>query len=264
MQTTTLARYGGPIAIVAGALMIITRLVILFTTPAEIGPLKAYVLTPTHAVNSVVSILGFALLVIALVVLYDREARSAGAFGALAFGAAVIGTMFMTGGLVVRDLCGAALGGGRTRRRRHVRRGQADHWGSDQLRAVRHRLDHVRGGEHSGSSYSAKHLDHHHRGRPHVRRADRHRLPQRRGGSRAGVRLAGRMDAESSNRRSGVGGRTGEMSASTAPTDWLGLGPLTFALSGAPDDRGWAGCERWGIQGRPLLYRVRRHRRQAD
>ena len=97
MQTTTLARYGGPIAIVAGALMIITRLVILFTTPAEVGPLKAYVLTPAHAVNSVVSILGFALLVIALVVLYDREARSAGAFGALAFGAAVIGTMFMTG-----------------------------------------------------------------------------------------------------------------------------------------------------------------------
>ena len=59
--------------------------------------LKAYVLTTTHAVNSVVSILAFALLVIALVALYDREARSAGAFGALAFGAAVIGTMFMTG-----------------------------------------------------------------------------------------------------------------------------------------------------------------------
>jgi hypothetical protein len=97
MQTTTLARYGAPIAIVAGALMIITRLVILFTTPAEIGPLKAYVLTTTHAVNSVVSILGFALLVIALVTLYEREARSAGAFGALAFGAAVLGTMFMTG-----------------------------------------------------------------------------------------------------------------------------------------------------------------------
>jgi len=83
MQTTTLARYGAPIAIVAGALMIITRLVILFTTPTEIGPLKAYVLTPTHAVNSVVSILAFALLVIALVALYDREAPSAGAFGAL-------------------------------------------------------------------------------------------------------------------------------------------------------------------------------------
>ena len=97
MQTTTLARYGAPIAIVAGALMIITRLVILFTTPTEIGPFKAYLLTTTHAVNSVVSILAFALLVIALVALYDREARSAGAFGALAFGAAVVGTMFMTG-----------------------------------------------------------------------------------------------------------------------------------------------------------------------
>jgi hypothetical protein len=97
MQTTTLARYGAPIAIVAGALMIITRLVVLFTTPAEIGPLKAYVLTSTHAVNSVASILAFALLVIALVVLYNREARTAGAFGALAFCAAVLGTMFMTG-----------------------------------------------------------------------------------------------------------------------------------------------------------------------
>ncbi len=97
MQPTTLARYGAPIAIVAGALMIITRLVILFTAPAEIGPLKAYLLTTTHAVNSVVSILAFALLVIALVVLYEREASRAGAFGALAFGAAVIGTMFMTG-----------------------------------------------------------------------------------------------------------------------------------------------------------------------
>ena len=97
MQPTTLARYGSPIAIVAGALMIITRLVILFTAPAEIGPLKAWLLTTTHAVNGVVSILAFALLVIALVVLYEREARRAGAFGALAFGAAVIGTVFMTG-----------------------------------------------------------------------------------------------------------------------------------------------------------------------
>ena len=97
MHTTTLARYGAPIAIAAGSMMIITRLVILFTTPAEIGPLKAYVLTTTHAVNSVASILGFALLVIALVVLYDREAGRAGGFGALAFGAAVVGTMFMTG-----------------------------------------------------------------------------------------------------------------------------------------------------------------------
>jgi hypothetical protein len=97
MQPVTLARYGAPISVVAGALMIITRLVILFTTPTDVGPLKAYVLTTTHAVNGVVSILAFALLVLALVALYDREARSAGGFGVLAFGAAVVGTMFMTG-----------------------------------------------------------------------------------------------------------------------------------------------------------------------
>ena len=97
MPTTTLARYGAPIAIVAGALMIITRPVILFATPTGVGDFTEYVLGTTHAVTSVVSILAFALLVIALVALYDREARSAGAFGALAFGAAVVGTVFMTG-----------------------------------------------------------------------------------------------------------------------------------------------------------------------
>jgi hypothetical protein len=77
MQPITLARYGAPIAIVAGVLMIITRLVILFTTPAEIGPLKAYVLTTIHAVNSDVSILGFALLVIALWWPYTTARRAA-------------------------------------------------------------------------------------------------------------------------------------------------------------------------------------------
>ena len=97
MQAKTLVRYGAPIAIVAGALMIITRPVILFITPTEIGDFKEFLLGTTHAVNSVVSILAFALLVLALVALYDREARSSGAFGALAFGAAVVGTMFMTG-----------------------------------------------------------------------------------------------------------------------------------------------------------------------
>ena len=110
MPTTPLARHGAPIAIVAGALMIITRLVILFTTPAEIEPFKAYILATTHAVNSVVSILAFALLVIALVALYDREASSAGEFGALAFGAAVLGTMFMTGTGGTRPLPCRALG----------------------------------------------------------------------------------------------------------------------------------------------------------
>src|SRR4051794_41985132 len=71
MQAKTLVRYGAPIAIVAGALMIITRPVILFATPTEIGDFTRFVVGTTHAVNSVVSILAFALLVIALVTLYD-------------------------------------------------------------------------------------------------------------------------------------------------------------------------------------------------
>ena len=221
MPTTTLARYGAPIAIVAGALMIITRPVILFTTPTEIGDFKEYVLGTTHAVNSVVSILAFALLVIALVALYDREARSAGAFGALAFGAAVVGTMFMTGDWWYEAFAVPRLTEVAPDAVENFVGGRLIIGGRDQLRAVRHRLDHVRGGEHAGSCHPAKHLDHHPRGRLHVRRADWVRLPQRWGGSRAGVRLARRMDAESRNSRSGVGDRRGEMSASTDPTAWL-------------------------------------------
>jgi hypothetical protein len=44
---TPLARYGAPIAIVAGALMIITRLVVLFTTPAEIASTAVIHSAPT-------------------------------------------------------------------------------------------------------------------------------------------------------------------------------------------------------------------------
>jgi len=65
MQAKTLVRYGAPVAIISGALMIITRPVILFTTPTEIGAFTEFVLGTTHAVNSVVSIVAFALLVIA-------------------------------------------------------------------------------------------------------------------------------------------------------------------------------------------------------
>ena len=96
MSQSPLARIAPPIAIVAGALVIVTRLVQL-TIPAELGPLKAYVLTATYAINSVASIVAFALLVLALVAAYDREARAAGALGVIAVGSAVIGTVFMAG-----------------------------------------------------------------------------------------------------------------------------------------------------------------------
>ncbi|HSJ85388.1 MAG TPA: hypothetical protein VLA91_16420 [Acidimicrobiia bacterium] len=96
MSDSPLSRFAAPIAIVGGALVVVTRLVSL-TVPTEVGLLKAYVLTATHAINSVASIVAFALLALALVAAYDREARPAGTLGVVAFGAAIVGTVFMAG-----------------------------------------------------------------------------------------------------------------------------------------------------------------------
>lgn len=96
MSDSPLSRYAAPIAIVGGALVVVTRLASL-TIPTELEALKAYVLTATHAINSVASIVGFALLTLALVAVYDREAPPAGTLGVVAFGAAIVGTVFMAG-----------------------------------------------------------------------------------------------------------------------------------------------------------------------
>ena len=97
MSDSPLSRFAAPIAIVAGALVIVTRLVVALTVPTEVGLLEEYVLTATHAINSVASIVAYALLVLALVAAYDREARPAGTLGVVALGAAIVGTVFMAG-----------------------------------------------------------------------------------------------------------------------------------------------------------------------
>jgi hypothetical protein len=98
MALSPLARIAGPLAIVAGTLVVVTRLVIMLTVPAELGePLKASVLSPVFAINSVASIVAFALLALTLVALYEWEARAAGWFGVIGIAAALIGTMFMAG-----------------------------------------------------------------------------------------------------------------------------------------------------------------------
>ena len=56
MAQSLLARSAAPLALVAGALVVITRWVIMVTTPADIDSLKVYVLTATHAINGVASI----------------------------------------------------------------------------------------------------------------------------------------------------------------------------------------------------------------
>jgi hypothetical protein len=96
MLGSPLSRYAGAIALVAGILVIASR-VVLVTTPTDIDALKAFVLSGTFAINSVVSITAYALLALALAAIYEREARAASTLGIVGLAAAMIGTTFMAG-----------------------------------------------------------------------------------------------------------------------------------------------------------------------
>jgi hypothetical protein len=97
MSYSPLAHVAGPIAIVAGVLVVATRLVTMLTIPSDLSSLQAAVRTPLFAINSAASIVAFALLALALVALYEREGRAAGWFGLIGMSAALIGTVFMAG-----------------------------------------------------------------------------------------------------------------------------------------------------------------------
>jgi hypothetical protein len=97
MSTSPLSRIAGPLAVVTGVLVVATRLPTILLILAGGGDLTAYVLGPVHAITSVATIVAFALLVLALVAIYEREASSAGWFGLVGFAAALLGTIFMTG-----------------------------------------------------------------------------------------------------------------------------------------------------------------------
>ena len=97
MAMSPLSRIAGPLAVTAGALVVLTRIpTILFLLGGD-SDLTAFVLGSTHAITSVASIVAFGLLVLALVAIYEREASSAGWFGLIGFAAALLGTIFMTG-----------------------------------------------------------------------------------------------------------------------------------------------------------------------
>jgi hypothetical protein len=96
MAPSLLARSAAPLAIIAGALVVVTRLVML-TVPTDIDGLMVYVLTPVWSVTSIAQIVAFAMLVVALVATYDVQAREAGVLGLIAVGAAILGTVFMAG-----------------------------------------------------------------------------------------------------------------------------------------------------------------------
>ena len=96
LPTSPLSRIAGPLAVVTGALVVATQIptfLYLFTG----GDLTSFVLGPVHGITSVLSIVAFGLLVLALVAIYEREAVAAGWFGLIGFAAALLGTIFMTG-----------------------------------------------------------------------------------------------------------------------------------------------------------------------
>ena len=97
MTPSTLTRFAAPIAFTAAALVILTRIVSILNVPADSDALKTYVVGTTHAVTSVASIVAFAMLILVLVALDGRRDRATGMLGAVGVGAAIIGTVFMTG-----------------------------------------------------------------------------------------------------------------------------------------------------------------------
>jgi hypothetical protein len=82
---------------VAGLSVIVTRLVILATIPADLPGVQAAVRSTSYAINGPASIVAFALLIVALIAIYEREAVEAGGLGVIGLFAAVIGTVFMAG-----------------------------------------------------------------------------------------------------------------------------------------------------------------------
>jgi hypothetical protein len=96
MAPSLLARSAAPLVIVAGALVVVTRIVML-TVPTDVDSLMVYVLTLTWSITSIVQIVAFAMLVIALIATYELQARETGVFGLIAVGAAILGTVFMAG-----------------------------------------------------------------------------------------------------------------------------------------------------------------------
>ncbi len=97
MATSPLSRIAGPLAVTAGVLVVATRIPTLLLVLGGGGDLTSYVLSSTHAIVGVASIVAFGLLVLALVAIYEREAQSAGWLGLIGFGAALLGTIFMAG-----------------------------------------------------------------------------------------------------------------------------------------------------------------------
>jgi hypothetical protein len=91
-----LARLAGPAAVVAGALLTVSQLVMWTVIRTD----RVALLNSTiYKVTMTGYVVGFFALMVALVAIYQRQARQAGVFGVVALCAAIAGTMDMAGNM---------------------------------------------------------------------------------------------------------------------------------------------------------------------
>jgi hypothetical protein len=91
-----LARLAGPAAIVAGVLLTVSQLAMLTLNRTD----RVALLNSTiYKVSMTGYVVGFFALMVALVAIYERQARQAGVFGVVALCAAIAGTMDMAGNM---------------------------------------------------------------------------------------------------------------------------------------------------------------------
>ena len=95
MSASPLSRSAGPLALIAGLVIVVADLVLWSTI--DFDNLVGTSTNPQYQAAGVAYMVGFLLLLLALVALHGRQSATAAAFGGFAFALAAIGT-FMLGG----------------------------------------------------------------------------------------------------------------------------------------------------------------------
>jgi hypothetical protein len=90
------ARQAGPLALAAGILLLVGQLVWL---PYKQRQNVATSQNPVYQTGTVIYLIGFCVLLFALIAVYGRQARQASRFGVVAVSVALIGTMLLGGDL---------------------------------------------------------------------------------------------------------------------------------------------------------------------
>jgi hypothetical protein len=92
---SSLAHVAGALALMAGVLIIVQQLVMFLIV--DRSQMMATLANPLYVPSAVAYFVGFCGLLVALVAVYQWEARRVGTFGAIGFGAALVGTMCLAG-----------------------------------------------------------------------------------------------------------------------------------------------------------------------